>query len=322
MHTAVLRGNPGEKIPVAVVGVGHLGRHHARLYAAHPEARLVAVVDSDAGRAREVASACRCEAHTELEAILGRVQAASVAVPTVAHRDVAVRLLEQGADVLVEKPIAASLDEADDILAAASRSGRFVMVGHTERFHPAVAALSKQVREPRFLEVHRLSAFSRRSTDVDVVLDLMIHDLELLLRLDGSEPVQVDAVGVAALTDKVDIANARIRLASGCVANLTASRISSDSRRRVRVFEPRVYWSCDSLEGKIERYRLETGADGTPRIRREELTVEPAEPLALEIAAFLESVRNRTVPPVDGRQGRRALELALRVREAAAAGLR
>ncbi len=306
---------------MAVVGVGHLGRHHARLYAAQAGARLVAVVDVDGARARAVASDHGCEAHTELDAVLGRVAAASVAVPTVAHREVAERLLASGADVLVEKPLAPSLEDADAILAAASRAGRYVMVGHTERFNPAVSVLAREVRRPRFLEVHRLAAFSARSTDVDVVLDLMIHDLELLLHLDGSEPVQVDAIGVAALTDKVDIANARIRLASGCVANLTASRVSAESMRRVRVFEPRTYWKCDTLEGRIERTRLEPGPDGAPRIRRDTLPVEPAEPLEVEISAFLRSVRERTSPPVDGAQGRRALELALRVREAAAAGL-
>lgn len=311
----------GDRIPVAVVGVGHLGRHHARLYAAHPEARLVAVVDVDRARAQAVASDHGCEAHTALEAILGRVAAASVAVPTAAHREVAERLLASGADVLVEKPLAATLEDADAILAAATRAGRSVMVGHTERFNPAVSVLAREVRAPRFLEVHRLAAFSARSTDVDVVLDLMIHDLELLLHLDGSAPVQVDAIGVAALTDKVDIANARIRLASGCVANLTASRISAESMRRVRVFEPRTYWSCNTLEGRIERYRLERDPGGAARIRRDALPVDSAEPLGVEISAFLRSVRERTRPPVDGEQGRRALELALRVREAAAAGL-
>ncbi len=310
----------GGRVAVGVVGVGHLGRHHARIYAAHPEARLVAVADRDLERARAVALEHDCEAHADVAALLGRVEAASVAVPTVHHREVAERLLAAGADVLVEKPIASTLEEADAILEAARVAGRFVMVGHTERFNPAVIALARAVDRPRFLEIHRLAGFSARSTDVDVVLDVMIHDLELLLHLDGSEPETVDAVGVAALTDKVDIANARVRLASGCVANLTASRISAEKMRRVRVFQSRTYVSCDSLEGKVERFRLEPGPDGKPRIHRDVLPVEPGEPLALEISAFLRSVRERGSPPVDGLQGRRALELAFRVRDAIASG--
>ena len=310
------------EIRVGVVGVGHLGRHHARLYASLPGARLVGVADADPARARAVADQYGCAAWSHVEEMLGQVEAVSVAVPTVHHREVALPLLGAGADVLVEKPLAASLWEADAMVAAARRAGRILMVGHTERFNPAVMALVREVSAPRFLEIHRLSGFSARSTDIDVVLDLMIHDLDLLLHLDGTEAVAVDAVGVAALTDKVDIANARVRMASGCVANLTASRISADAVRRVRVFQERTYIGCDTVARTLERYRLVRGDDGGPRIVRDEPAVVAGEPLGNELQAFLDAVRRRTDPPVDGEQGRRAMALAYRVLEAigAAAG--
>jgi len=309
-----------DRIPVAVVGVGHLGRHHARLYAALPDAELVAVVDRDLERARAIAESYGCAAFDDPAALIGRAAAASVAVPTVHHREVAVGLIEAGLDVLVEKPLARDLSEADAILAAARAHDRLVMVGHTERFNPALMALSSVVDQPRFFEIHRLAAFTARSTDVDVVLDLMIHDLDLLLFLDGTEPVSVDAVGVQALTDKVDIANARIRFASGCVANLTASRISAEPVRRVRIFQSRTYLSCDTVARRVERYRLVFGGGGAPSIRHDELAVGEGEPLGNELASFVASVRSREVPPVDGEQGRRALELAHRVLSSIAAG--
>lgn len=312
-------GAIGEPIEVGVVGVGHLGRHHARLYAALPGAKLVAVADRDLERARAVAVEYGAEAYDSVEGLLGKVRAASVAVPTVHHRAVAERLLREGVDVLIEKPIASSLEEADAIVAAAAEGGRLAMIGHTERFNPAIRALARAVDAPRFLEIHRLAGFSARSTDVDVILDLMIHDLDLLLLLDGSEPVQVDAVGVAALTDKVDIANARIRLASGCVANLTASRISAEKLRRVRVFQSRTYLACDTAERSVERWRLGYGPEGAPRIAHDALPVEDGEPLAIELSAFLDAVRTRSGTDIDASAGRRALELAFRVLEQIAA---
>jgi len=298
---------------VAVVGVGHLGRHHARLYAAGSDTELVAVVDRDGERARAIAQEYGCRALDDPRQLIGRVDAVSVAVPTEHHGEIAVPLLEGGLDVLVEKPLARTLDEADAINAAAARNGRLVMVGHTERFNPAVRALAAVVDRPRFFEIHRLAAFSARSTDVDVVLDLMVHDLDLVLELDGSEPVAVDAVGIHALTDKVDIANARLRMASGCVANLTASRISAEALRRVRVFQERTYVSCDTGRRRVERYRLAPDAAGTPRIEHDLLPVADEEPLAAELAAFAAAVRTRTPPAVDGIQGRRVVELAQRI---------
>lgn len=304
------------RVRVGVVGVGHLGRHHARLYASLPDAELVAVADVDVERAKKIASEYGCDAVASAAELAGRVSAASIATPTVAHRQAAETLLAAGVDVLIEKPIAPSPDDAEAIVAAARRSERLVMVGHTERFNPAMAALSRAVDAPRFVEIHRLAAFTARSTDVDVVLDLMIHDLDLLLWFDGTEPVNVDAVGVAALTDKIDIANARIRFASGCVANVTASRISAEPLRRIRIFQSRTYVGCDTGEQKVERFRLVIGPDKKPAIQHELLPVEPGEPLGNELRAFLHAVKTRTSPPVDGSAGKRALELAFRVREA------
>lgn len=302
-------------VKVAVVGVGHLGQHHARLYAADPAAELVAVVDSDRARAERHAALYGCEALVDPAQLVGRVVAASVAVPTMAHLEVAVPLLEAGIDVLVEKPLARTPAEADGILRAAERAGRLVMVGHSERFNPAMIALARAVDAPRFFEIHRLAQFKPRSTDIDVILDLMIHDLDLLLELDGTEAVSVDAVGVCALTDKIDIANARIRMSSGCVANLTASRISAEPARRVRVFQSRTYLSCDTGTREVERYRLLPGGGGAPSIEHDTLPVDDGEPLAMELAEFVEAVRTRRAPRVDGRQGQRAVELAHRVRE-------
>jgi len=306
------------RVRVGVVGVGHLGRHHARLYASHPGTTLVAVADHDFDRAEKIAATYGCEAFHDASQLVGRVAAASIATPTVDHRAAALTLLAGGADVLIEKPIAPSLADADAILDAARWGERLVMVGHTERFNPALAALAGAVDAPRFVEIHRLAAFTSRSTDVDVILDLMIHDLDLLLWLDGTEPASVDAVGVAALTDKIDIANARIRFASGCVANVTASRISAEPLRRIRVFQSRTYIGCDTGEKKVERFRLVIGSDKKPTIQHELLPVGDSEPLALELAAFVNAVRTRTPAPIDGLAGRRALELALRIRAAIA----
>jgi len=303
-------------LDVGVVGVGHLGRHHARIYAGMPGVKLVGVVDRDIERARAIAAEHGCEAWDDLGQLAGRVQAASVAVPTVFHREVGESLLVSGVDVLIEKQLASTLAEGDSIVRTAERCSRRVMVGHSERFNPAVIALAGEVGRPKFFEIHRLAAFKARSTDIDVVLDLMIHDLDILLYLDGSAPVSIDAVGVQALTDRVDIANARIRMESGAVANLTASRISVEDVRRLRVFESRTYLACDTSARTLERYRVELGAEGEPRIAHEQLKVADAEPLGLELSAFIDAVRRGVDPPVDARAGRQALELAHRVRAA------
>ncbi len=245
------------------------------------------------------------------------MDAASLAVPTVLHAPIGCELLRAGIDLLIEKPIAESLESADALIAAAEAGGRVLEVGHTERHNPAVEALRASVTAPRFLEVHRLGVFSPRSIDIDVVLDLMIHDLDLILQLTGAEPVQVDAIGVSALTDRVDIANARLAFPGSVVANVTASRISAQKIRKLRVFERRAYHSLDFADQQVERYAL-VETDGGRQIERGLLPVVKDEPLKREIGAFLECVRRRGRPTVSGADGRRALALAMRIAAAAA----
>jgi len=308
----------GRPLRVAVVGAGHLGQHHARLYAAMEGCRLVGVADSDAARAHEVAGrhgvAAMTDARRLLERETGGLDAVSVAVPTEAHEEVACRFLEAGVAVLVEKPIAPSLAEADRLIEQARRSGALLGVGHTERFNPAVEALTLRAREPRFIEAHRLGSFAPRSLDIDVVLDLMIHDIDITLSLVKSPVRSVEAIGVAALTPKVDIANARITFDSGCVANLTASRISAARTRKMRVFERDSYLSCDCAERSLEHYRLETPpGGGRPAIVRQQVDIPADEPLRRELAAFLEAARGGAPYAVPGAAGRAALEVALAV---------
>ena len=293
-----------------MVGVGALGQHHARVYAQLPEARLAGVYDADHSRAAEVAARHGGRAFARLDELIDAVDAASVAVPTVDHHRVARELLEAGRDVLVEKPMTGTLAEADDLIRLASERRRILQVGHVERFNPAVAVLAGHVERPRFIEVHRLASFSPRSLDVDVVLDLMIHDLDIVLWLDGSEPVQVDAVGVPVLTARVDIANARLRFASGLIANLTASRVSAEKVRKFRVFSPRTYVSLDLAARAAAVHRLVGTEQGRPEISIERTAAPDEEPLARQLAAFVSSVRDHAAPAVSGEDGRRALALA------------
>jgi len=297
-------------IPVGVVGVGALGRHHARVWSQLDGARLVAVFDTDPARARAVAAEFGGEAVASAEALFERTEAVSIAVPTVDHHGVSLKALERGCDVLVEKPMTATLAEADELVARAAAAGRVLQVGHIERFNPATEVLLSAGKGPRFVEVHRLGSFSSRSLDVDVVLDLMIHDLDIVLALDGTEPVQIEAVGVPVLTPRVDIANARLRFASGLIANLTASRVSVEKVRKFRVFAPRTYVSVDFTAREAQVYRLEADDEGRPRIASETRAAPEEEPLRRQLAAFLQAVRGRSVPPVSGADGRRALALA------------
>jgi predicted dehydrogenase len=301
-----------EPVRAGVIGVGALGQHHARVYESLPEARLVGVHDIDQARAGEVAARHSCRAFVHLRDLLAEVDAVSVAVPTVDHHRVARAVLDQGRSVLVEKPMASTLAEADDLIQAAAERGRVLQVGHIERFNPAVDVLRATVSQPRFIEVHRLGEFSPRSLDIDVVLDLMIHDLDILLSLDGSEAAGVDAVGVPVLTPKVDIANARVRFASGLIANLTASRVSAEKVRKFRVFSPRTYISVDFTAREARVYRLQESPAG-PTISVERTAAPEEEPLRRQLAAFLRSVRDGSPPLVSGADGRRALALALTI---------
>jgi predicted dehydrogenase len=303
-------------IRIAVIGVGHLGRHHARLLSSLPTARLAGVVDADPHRSAAVAAEFGTRAFGRLEDLPGDLQAVTVAVPTEMHRQVVLSCLDRGWDVMVEKPLAASGEEGREIVDAAERIGAVLQVGHTERYNPAVRSSVPRILRPLFIEAHRLGTFAARSLDVDVILDLMIHDLDLVRSLDASPVTTVMAVGVRALTDKMDIANARIRFESGCVANLTASRISTDRVRKIRIFQADSYISIDTAEQEVAHYRLEHDGEGRPRIVQDRVSVEKGEPLRVELASFLEAVSARTRPIVSGRDGLSALELAERVRRA------
>jgi predicted dehydrogenase len=296
-------------IRVGVVGVGALGQHHARVYAGLPDAVLAGVYDADAARAADVAARHGTRAFGSLRELIDETEAISVAVPTVDHHGVARELLEAGRDVLLEKPMTARLEEAEDLIRLAGDKRAILQIGHIERFNPAVEPLRKAALQPRFIEVHRLSPFSPRSLDVDVVLDLMIHDLDIVLHLDGSPAVQVDAVGVPVLTSKVDIANARLRFASGLIANLTASRVSAEKVRKFRVFSPKTYISVDFAARSAQVYRLISGEAG-PEITTERTAAPDEEPLRRQLASFVAAVRDRSEPEVGGADGLRALRLA------------
>ena len=305
----------GSPVAVAVVGVGALGSRHARVYADLPRAELVGVADLDLERARSVADQFGVDATTDYRELFSRVRAASVTVPTIAHHDVAIALMQAGVDVLVEKPMAATLTEAEAMLDAARENKRILGVGHTERYNPAVEALLGYCRDPRFIEVHRLASFNPRSLDIDVVLDLMIHDLDVVGSLVGTDVEHVEAIGVPVLTEKADIANARVRFESGCVANLTASRISQEKMRKLRVWERESYVSLDYLAQEAWSYRLER-AEGRPQVVRQKLPSETHEPLKRELDDFLQAVIAGGTPRVSGDDGLKALRLAHRVLEA------
>jgi predicted dehydrogenase len=307
---------PAADLRIGVIGVGHLGRHHARILAATPGARLVGVVDLIEDRARAAVQGTSAEALTDHRALVDRVDAVTIAVPTADHLAVAEPFLEAGVAVLVEKPMAASVDDASAMMAIAASTGAILAVGHTERFNPALAAALPELRTPRFIEVHRLSGFPERSLDIDVIFDVMIHDLDIILAVDRSGVVGVEAVGVPVLTPKVDICNARIKFASGCVANITASRISRDKVRKVRFFQPDLYASVDYAAQELEIWRLRPRPGERPAIEGGRVEVAHDEPLKRELEDFVGAVRERRAPGVTGHDGLRALTLATRVAEA------
>lgn len=299
---------------VAVVGVGQIGKEHARIYASLPQVRLVGVADIDRARGEAIAAQYGVACYTDYRALLDQVEAVSVAVPTESHCDITCDFLRHGVSVLVEKPLARTLDEADAMIHQAERTGAILQVGHLERFNPSVRALAQMVTEPKFFEVHRLGVFTERSLDIDVVLDLMIHDLDIVLSLVRAPVVDVKAVGVPILTPSVDIANARLEFADGCVANLTASRISREKVRKLRLFQPNDYISLDYSESHLDVVSLQpTGPGSKPLIHSRRLEVEKYEPLRAQIESFLDCVREKKKPLVSGEDGRRALALALTV---------
>lgn len=270
------------------------------------------VVDTNRARADEIAASHKTRALYDSRELLGQVDAVTVAVPTEQHRDIALPFLESRVPVLVEKPMTRSLDEADALIVAAAKAGVPLAVGHTERFNPAVEAARSLLSDPRFIEVHRLGAFPERSLDIDVVFDLMIHDLDIVLSLVQADVTSIEAVGVPVLTGRVDIANARLRFANGCIANVTASRISRDRVRKIRFFQPMAYLSVDYALQKVEMWRL-VREGIMPSITGGEVEVPNEEPLKRELADFVDAVVSGRAPIVDGRQGRRALELATQI---------
>jgi predicted dehydrogenase len=306
---------------VAVVGVGAFGRNHARIYhqlAQQGEAvRLVGVVDPDVARADAVAAEFGCRGFGSVEQLVtthSEVQAASVAVPTLLHLETARALMQAGVDVLVEKPLAPSLAEADELVRLAQSLNRVGQVGHLERFNPAVRATAPLITQPMFFEVHRLSVFTPRSLDVDVILDLMIHDLDVVLWLVKSPVREIRAVGLPILSGKADIANVRLEFESGCVANFTASRVSTERVRKLRFFQPRQYVSLDYSRQEVLVFSVGESA-GTPSVNPQIKIAKPAivaeEPLQAELRSFLEAVRTRSKPLVSFEDGRRALAVAL-----------
>ena len=305
---------------IGVVGVGHLGRHHARILAGLPDVELVAVVDTNAARAREVATETDTRADTDPASLLSNVDAITLAVPTAAHQRIAMPFLHQGVPVLVEKPIAASVAEADEMILAAAVSGTTLAVGHSERYNPAIATAIPLITAPRFIEVHRLASFPARSLDIDVVFDVMIHDLDVVLAVVKADPISVEAVGVPVLSERVDIANARIRFENGCIANLTASRISRDRVRKLRFFQKDAYISIDCAAQQVEVWRVTRAEGEEPLIDGGALDVPAGEPLERELTNFVGVVRNGGKPGVDGAAGRRALVLAQQIAESLEGG--
>lgn len=323
-------------VPVAVVGVGHMGRHHARLYHELPSAELVCIVDSNLDRAKELAEKYDATAYSSVDELPDRVRAVSVAVPTVYHRDIAVALLQRGVDVLVEKPIAQNTDEAMAILNAARAGDRILAVGHTERFNPVVRAISRLNISPKYIESQRISPFRFRSADIGVVADMMIHDIDIILHLVRSEVTDVKAVGVAVLGPHEDVANARIEFANGAVANLAGSRLALKTDRRLRVFSETAYLSLDyqnksgiavtrdanldiiamAREKKVEDLSELANLDFGELVKVEPLHIDDVEPLRAQLESFLESVKTRNPPEVTAEDGIAAVQLATRIVEA------
>ncbi len=310
----------GRAVRVGVVGVGYVGQHHARIYSELPGVELIGLVDIDEARLQELGARHRIQLCRDYRELLGEVDAVSVAVPTLLHYPIAKEFLECGVDVLVEKPIARSLAQADELVEIARADDRIFQVGHIERFNGAVKALEDIVRSPGFIECHRLGPFAHRNTDVDVVLDLMIHDIDIILTLIKSPVIAVTAVGVPVISDQVDIANARLQFESGCVANLTASRVSVERVRRIRIFQRDTFISLDYSQQEIAIYhRLPAEAGSAagvdPRIVKEDIFIDKAEPLRVELESFIECVRSRKRPLVSGEEGRDALRVASQIVE-------
>lgn len=304
-----------KKFRAAVIGVGYLGQFHAEKYAALPNAELVAVVDVDRQRCEEVAAKVGAGAFTDYREILGMVDAVSIVVPTQYHHEVAKAFLERGVHVLLEKPITTTLAEAEELIGIAAKGNVVFQVGHLERFNPVVMALDGVLNSPRFIESVRISPFKPRGTDVNVVLDLMIHDIDIIQHIVGAKVKQINSIGAPVFTEEEDIANARIQFENGCVANVTASRISMKSERRMRIFQSDAYITVDFQNKKVAVFRKGEGEmmPGVPNIQIDEKTFEQGDALKSEIEAFLDSIVTGQPPKVTGEDGMKALEIALMI---------
>ena len=306
-----------DKIKTAVIGVGHLGQAHARVHDSLEQSELVAVCDINESQGRAIAERYATRYIRDYRELLDQVEAVSIATPTINHHEIALPFLEAGVHVLVEKPIARTLEEADEMISVAESKNLILQVGHIERFNPAVVALSARIERPRFFEAHRMAVFTPRSLDIDVVMDLMVHELDIIASLVKSEVVKLDAVGVPILTPRIDLANARLEFAGGCVANITASRVSGERLRKLRVFQPNEYYSLDYTEQQVAMLKLTPpkNAGDLPEISALGLQIEKREPLLAEIESFIATVQSQTPPAVSGAEGRRALALAIEVLE-------
>jgi predicted dehydrogenase len=311
------------KVRIAVVGVGYLGQFHAEKLSRLGEAELVGVVDSDQERAGKIARDLGIKAYASHEEVLDLVDAVSVVTPTVTHHQVTMDFLNAGKDVFCEKPLAATLEEADEMVGLASESGRVLQVGHLERFNPAVEEMLSRAKDPMFIECNRIAPFKARATDVDVALDLMIHDLDIILAMVGRDPIEVRAVGVPVLGQHADIVNARLEFPGGCVANVTASRLALKDERKMRVFQPDAYLSLDFKKRKLLVVNgVEFIPGKKPKVATERPRFGKSDPLEKELASFLECVGSRACPRVSGEDGRRALACALEVQRWVQSGVK
>jgi predicted dehydrogenase len=311
-------------IRVGVIGVGYLGKFHAEKYAAMENVCLAGVADIDRTRAEEVAARLGSRAYTDYRDLFGRVDAVSIVVPTASHFSVGLAFLNHGVDVLIEKPMTATIEQADELIDVAESKNRILQVGHLERFNPAVLALKDIITAPMFIEAHRLSIFKDRSTDVSVVLDLMIHDIDIILNIANSEIQSIHAAGVPVICEHADIANVRLQFESGCVANVTASRISTKNQRKIRIFQKDAYFSVDFATREIALIRrTEKQSDSlVPGTDFQQLSFSEADVLEDELASFIQAVRNRSAPVVSGHAGRKALVVALDIMDQVQAAIK
>ncbi|MCC7201571.1 MAG: Gfo/Idh/MocA family oxidoreductase [Nitrospirae bacterium] len=302
------------KIKVAVIGVGYLGEHHARIYSSMNDVDLVGVVDSNKARADEMAAKYSARAYYDYRELPGDVKAASIVVPTVLHHKTALDFIRRNIDVLIEKPVTTTIEEADDLIKEAQKRGVILQVGHVERFNSAYKHMQKQITRPGFIETHRLGPYVGRGIDVDVILDLMIHDIDIILSIVRSGVVDIKAIGVPVLTNSIDMANARLEFSNGCVANLTASRVSRERVRKIRIFQPDTYITLDYAQQGMGIYRRII-EDNKVKISSDDIKLEKEDSLSAELASFINAVRNRSTPAVSGEDGREALRIAIKIRE-------